>query len=650
MKKLVKQIAFSLLGASGLAIGVSSLLGSNNSLPDVLFRTQSNYDINNYCENGERADKFELFSLENLNNNLTKYIDTQAGNWNVPKWIKKITMDKWYGLVSFKIDSQAERMRNNLDANIAFVSDVDTEKTHPLNNNMRETYVIATTIDESESCEDINTINQFDTLYQSTRDNKLAQQRGGEFTASNMLPLNTLVKNSKLCLYFKLSSQPYGVPYGSPIDNDIFRTLTSFDYSYCPSKPETDLTITSAGYCEEWNTKIELSINNIGNATVEWYQDININWNIISAIVDTARGITINEYSANGVVCPKVGWLGWLILTKDQNWAFKLGGKGFNIGSNKSCKYLLTIIPKTNNISRNGTISMTDEINTSNNSFQGIIDLDTEANKSCNITTEDSTLTCEELISSIGIVNSNGSLLIQPILKDGWEKITNNTQLPKGYSMSCNYSVDGVNKGIVKDFSIIGALPGVYKVNCSLEFMWKKVDDCKEASYTITVPGQICWDGIIQATEQCDNGTANDDLDGRCTTACTFQCTIETKIEKPQVTIKLIPIPLPIWLFGNCNVDNNPVDLIWGIIVWVRTPWVNHTIECFVKGNLPGGFPINTSCKGSFNISNFGWWTDNRLNDTTTKTTMKDIITKPIIKEKDSKPTLKYPSPTKKIK
>ncbi len=111
-----------------------------------------------------------------------------------------------------------------------------------------------------------------------------------------MLALNTLTQNSKLCLYFKISAQPYGMPYGSPVDNDIFRNLTSFEYSYCPQHSKPDLTISTAGYCDASSTKIELSLNNIGGATTQGYQEIQINGKLIEGTVLYGSTITTNDF------------------------------------------------------------------------------------------------------------------------------------------------------------------------------------------------------------------------------------------------------------------------------------------------------------------------------------------------------------------
>jgi hypothetical protein len=45
------------------------------------------------------------------------------------------------------------------------------------------------------------------------------------------------------------------------------------------SKP--DLTISTAGYCDASSTKIELSLNNIGGAATQGYQEIQVNGRLI---------------------------------------------------------------------------------------------------------------------------------------------------------------------------------------------------------------------------------------------------------------------------------------------------------------------------------------------------------------------------------
>lgn len=616
MFKFAKQVGVSILIISWLAVGINRFINSQSNFSQISFITQTDYSSQSYCPNDENAEKFKLFSTENLNNSFTQYIDTQIGATNGLKGIKKITMDKGYGLVSFTIDSQISRVRNILEGGPVFVSNVDTEKTHPLNNNLWDTFVIATTVSSTQICPNLNSVNEFETLYKNGWANILTQQWGGNYTSSYMLALNTLTQNSKLCLYFKISAQPYGMPYGSPVDNDIFRNLTSFEYSYCPQHSKPDLTISTAGYCDASSTKIELSLNNIGGATTQGYQEIQINGKLIEGTVLYGSTITTNDFWPNGVVCPQIGGAQWLLLIPSADGGFKLSGKGFNISPNKACKYLLTVSPASNKLTWDGSASMTDEENTTNNKFNGFLDFSNGVNNSCNTIFEDDTLSCEEILSSIDLIPSNGSLLIQPILKE-WEiKLTNNSQLPKGYNLSCNYSINGVNQWSIKNFTIPATAPGTYTVNCSLEFMGKKIDDCKEISYTIKVPDAVCGDGVVQAQEQCDNGVANNDWSW-CTTSCEFRCDVATNTDKlPEVIIKLLPYPLANGLTAQCSVNGSPLDLVGGMAIGNFWWGGVFNVLCEVNGSL-GGSPINASCKAGFNT--FKGWGTNNLNTLSTK-------------------------------
>ncbi len=97
--------------------------------------------------------------------------------------------------------------------------------------------------------------------------------------------------------------------------------------------------------------------------------------------------------------------------------------------------------------------------------------------------------------------------------------------------------------------------------------MGKKIDDCKEISYTIKVPDAVCGDGVVQAQEQCDNGVANNDWSW-CTTSCEFRCDVATNTDKlPEVIIKLLPYPLANGLTAQCSVNGSPLDLVGGMAI-----------------------------------------------------------------------------------
>jgi len=76
----------------------------------------------------------------------------------------------------------------------------------------------------------------------------------------------------------------------------MFRNLTSFEYSYCPQSSKPDLTINTVGYCDTSSTKIELSLNNIGGAATQGYQEIQVNGRLSEGTVLYGNTITVNDF------------------------------------------------------------------------------------------------------------------------------------------------------------------------------------------------------------------------------------------------------------------------------------------------------------------------------------------------------------------